>query len=82
MARRDVSYLKPPRFKDHLTLAELSEKVGRDASWLRVLERDARIPRATRVRRGQIDVRLWSPAQVREIEQIISQHRPGRPKNG
>lgn len=82
MARRDVNYLKPTRFKDYFTLAELCEYVRKDPSWIRLLEKDGRIPRAQRVKRGKIEVRLWSPPQVKEIEQIIAQHKPGRPRNG
>jgi hypothetical protein len=81
MANRDVNYLKPRGRKDYLTLAEMSRRVSRDPSWLRHLEREGRIPKAARVKRGAIEVRLWSPAQAVEIERIISQHRPGRPTN-
>jgi hypothetical protein len=79
---RDVNYLKPPRFRDHFTLSELCAWVEKDPSWIRQLERDGRIPRAARVKRGKIQVRLWSPAQVDEILEILSTHRPGRPSNG
>lgn len=79
---RDVAYLKPDKFQDHVTITELANKVGRTVSWLRLLERDGRIPKAARVKRGQLQVRLWSPAQVEEIIDIISTHRPGRPRNG
>lgn len=82
MARRNVSYLKPPRFREHLTLMELCERLEKDPSWIRQLEKDGRIPKAVRVDRGQISIRLWSPAQVEEIESIIATHRPGRPKGG
>ena len=79
---RDVTYLKPLKFRDYLTLSELSKRVGRDPSWIRSLERDGRIPKASRVKRGELQVRLWSPEQAEEIEEIISHHRPGRPRNG
>lgn len=82
MGRRNVDYLKPPRFKEHLTLMEVCERVEKDPSWIRLLEKEGRIPKAVRVKRGQISIRLWSPEQVTEIEGIIAQHRPGRPKNG
>lgn len=78
---RDVSYLKPRKFQDYVTLSELSALVERDPSWLRTLERDDRIPKAARVKRGELQVRLWSPEQVEEIREIIAQHRPGRPRN-
>jgi hypothetical protein len=79
---RDVSYLKTAKFQDYLTLKELSDYVEKDPSWIRHLERVGRIPKAARVKRGKILIRLWSPAQVEEIQGIIAQHRPGRPKGG
>lgn len=79
---RNVNYLKPPRFSTHLTISELSREVDREISWLRQLEREGRIPKAARVTRGALEVRLWSPAQVEEIKEIIASHRPGRPRNG
>lgn len=82
MPRRDVDYLKPKDFKHFLTLAEVAEKVGRDPSWIRLLEKDDRIPKAKRVKRGKVEVRLWSPEQVDEIETILAGHHPGRPSNG
>lgn len=78
---RDCSYLKPRGFKGHFTLAELSREIEKDPSWLRALEKEGRIPKAARVRRGKLNVRLWSPDQVEEIREIIAQHRPGRPSN-
>jgi len=80
--RRDVTYLKPVKFQDYLTLAELAAFCARDPSWLRYLEKEGRIPEAQRVQRGQISVRLWSPAQADEIKAIIDTHHPGRPRNG
>ena len=79
--RRNIDYLKPPKFKDYKTLAELSEAVDRDPSWIRALERDGKIPKAHRVTRGKLQIRLWSPDQVEEIAIIISHNRPGRPSN-
>jgi len=80
-AKRSLDYFKPPKFKNHYTLAELCEKIGKDPSWIRHLEARGRIPRAIRVPRGQLEVRLWSPEQVDEIEKIIAKHRPGRPRS-
>jgi hypothetical protein len=77
--RRDTGYLKPKKFQNYLTLSELAERVQRDPSWIRILEREERIPKAQRFQRGQISIRLWSPAQAEEIERIIATHRPGRP---
>lgn len=83
MMRRDVAYLKPPKFRNFLTLSEVAEAVGKDPSWIRLLEKEDRIPKARRVKRGERgEVRLWSPAQVDEIKTIIAQHKPGRPRRG
>jgi hypothetical protein len=79
-SRRDMAYLKPKKFQDHVTITELSRIVDRDISRLRQLEREGRIPQAARVKRGTLQVRLWSPEQVEEIKEIISKMRPGRPK--
>lgn len=78
--RRHLDYLKPDRFKDYFTLAEMSREIPCDSSWLRKLEHAGRIPQAQRVQRGQLMIRLWSPQQRDEIVQIISEHRRGRPK--
>lgn len=77
---RDVHYMKPERFKDYLTITEMSLAVDRDISWLRKLERDGRIPAAHRVKVGKISVRLWSPAQRDEINTIVHSMKRGRPK--
>lgn len=76
---RDITYFKPKRFKEYFTLAEMSREVGCDPSWLRKLERAGRIPEASRVQRGKLSIRLWSPAQRDEIVEIIGNHRVGRP---
>ncbi len=76
---RDVKYLKPKKFRNHLTIAEVAREVERDISWIRRLEKEGRIPKASRVARGQIEIRLWSPEQVKEIKSIIASHKVGRP---
>ena len=77
---RDVSFMKPQKFQDYLTITELSREVNRDVSWLKHLERADRIPVAKRVKVGSLLVRLWSPKQVEEIREILSTMRPGRPR--
>lgn len=72
--------MKPKQFKDHLTLGELARLVERDTSWIRKLERQGRIPEPVRHKIGEISVRLYSPAKVREIHQILSTLKRGRPK--
>jgi hypothetical protein len=75
---RDVSYMKPKRFQDYMTLNEVSREVGRDRTRILQLEREDRIPKAARVKVGTLDVRLWSPAQVDEIREVFSKMKPGR----
>lgn len=79
--QRDVGYLKPERFKEHVTIAELGRIVGKDISWLRKLERRGTIPAAVRVKRGELEVRLWSPAQIEEIKAIFQNMKIGRPSS-
>jgi|SRR5215471_8341723 len=76
---RDIDYFKPARFKSYFTLAEMAREVPCDPSWLRKLERAGRIPKAHRVQRGKLSIRLWSPAQRDEIVRIIEDHQVGRP---
>ena len=82
MPSRDLSYFKPARFTRHMTLAEVAEHVGRDPSRIRALEKEGRLPRAARVKAGELRIRLWSPEQVNEIQTIFDGMRPGRPRNG
>jgi len=76
---RDLEYLKPPKFQDHLTILELSRYTGRSQSWLKHLERTGKIPKAARVHQGQLAIRLWSPTQVKEIVEILAKQKVGRP---
>ena len=76
---RNLEFLKPRKFSEHVTISELSRLVRREISWLRQLEREGRIPKASRVQRGKLSVRLWSPEQVEEIREILYEMRPGRP---
>lgn len=78
--QRDLSYLKPRKFQNHVTLVEASRIVNRDPSRLRQLEKDGRIPTAARVKRGTLEIRLWSPAQVEEIKEVVAGLKPGRPR--
>lgn len=73
------SWMKPKRFQDYFTLTELSWEVDRDVSWVRKLEKQGRIPRATRHKIGELHIRLWSPEQVEEIRTIIHEIKKGRP---
>ena len=79
---RDMHFIKPEGYGDYLTITELSREVNRDISWLRRLERADRIPVAYRIKVGSLSVRLWSPEQVNEIKEVLSQMRVGRPSKG
>jgi hypothetical protein len=79
--QRNMDWIKPPRFKDYMTKSEVSIKLSVDPRWLERLEAAGRIPRAMRVEHGKLGYRLWSPAQVEEIREIIKGHKVGRPKN-
>lgn len=76
---RNLDYLKPPKFRNYLTIGEVAEFVPVDPKWLVRLEKADRIPRAQRVQRGKLSVRLWSPKQAEEIRRIIEGHHVGRP---
>lgn len=76
------SKYKPEKFQHYLTVSELAEFVGRDASRIRKLEKAGKIPEASRVQCGNIAVRLWSPEQASEIRWLFENAiRPGRPPN-
>lgn len=77
---RDVTFMKPTGHENWLTITELSVKTKKDISWLRRLESANRIPKAKRFKHGQLQIRLWSPRQVMEINRILKTLRPGRPK--
>jgi hypothetical protein len=77
---RDIAYMKPKGYENHVTLLECARLVNRDPSWLRRLEKADRIPKAKRVPLGKTMIRLWSPLQVNEIRDIISKLHPGRPR--
>lgn len=71
---------KPDVLKDHLTLTEVCDRVRRDPSRVRQLEREGVIPAPVRVRAGKLRVRLYSPQEVAKIEEHFKNARPGNPK--
>lgn len=76
--RRSPDYFKPKQFRhSHLTRKEVAVKLGVDPSWLYKMERAGKIPSPARVKRGRIEVRLYSPEQVEEIRVIKSKIKPG-----
>jgi hypothetical protein len=77
---KNVDYMKPEKFRDHVTVNELARIVNKDPRWILKLEKANRIPKAVRFRMGMLPVRLWSPEQVDEIRVIFSKMRVGKPR--
>jgi hypothetical protein len=83
----NTNHFKPKKFQHYLTVAELCDWLaehgeGRHRSSIMKLEETGRIPLASRVQCGELEVRLWSPAQARKILQLLqTEIRPGRPPN-
>lgn len=77
--KRDTSYFKPGKFKSYFTIQEVCKAVDRHPTTILRLEKADKIPIAARIQRGQISVRLWSPAQVEEIKRVLLTLKPGRP---
>jgi hypothetical protein len=75
-----VDHLKPEKYKGYLTISEVARRVNRDVSRIKHLERQDRIPKAVRHKVGKLEIRLYSPAAVAEIEEIFKTLKPGRPK--
>jgi hypothetical protein len=68
---------KPDNMQDHLTIAELSRRVGRSKDRIKQLEKNGDIPSPVRVNVGELRVRLYSPQEVRKIEEWFANARPG-----
>lgn len=84
---KNLNHFKPLKFRHYFTLAELCSWLeghgeGRHKTSIIKLERDGKIPQASRAQCGQIDIRLWSPKQAQEILRLLKDEiRPGRPPN-
>jgi hypothetical protein len=78
-SRDDYGRWKPDGLKDHFTMAELCARVGRDSSRIRQLEKSGQIAAPIRVQVGMLRVRLYSPKEVRKIEEHFKNARPGNP---
>jgi hypothetical protein len=74
-----VKGFKPKGYDGWMTLGELSVVVNRDRDYLRRLERNDRLPIPKRIKRGKLQVRLYSPKQVEECKEILSKMKMGRP---
>ena len=73
-------HLKPKRYASWLTLQEFADAVERDPSTIRRLEENGRIPKAQRYRVGKLKIRLWHPDQVKEVKEILTTIKAGRPR--
>lgn len=82
---KDLSYLKPRKFRHYLTLAELCAWLDRQGekrhkTSIMKLEAEGKIPMAARAQCGQLEIRLWSPVQAEEILRLLKTTiHPGRP---
>jgi predicted DNA-binding transcriptional regulator AlpA len=79
--RRDPSYFKPKKFKHYKTRKEVAVLLGVDESWLYKREKDGTIPSPARIKRGLLEIRLYSPEVIDEIAKIKAKIKPG-PKKG
>jgi len=68
---------KPEGFEHYRTMAELCTIVNRDRSRIVQLEREGVIPAPIRVKVGSLHVRLYSPDEVRTIEEWFRTAKPG-----
>jgi hypothetical protein len=69
--QEDFDRWKPPDKLDYMTVQELANYCARDASWIRRLDREGKLPKAARFKVGRLSVRLYSPAQQLEILRIF-----------
>lgn len=77
--RRDPSYFKPEKYKHFKTRKEVAVLLGIDESWLTKGERNGLLPVPPRIKRGKLEIRLYSPEIIEEIRVIKSKQRMGRP---
>lgn len=73
---RTFDSYKPEKFKHYLTIGELVLHVKHDVRWIKRLEAAGKIPRAVR----HNGVRLYSPDQVKDVENYFATSQTGRPK--
>lgn len=78
--QRSPDYFKREKFMDYLTLGELAIEVGKDPSWIKKLERDGRLPKPKRVRRGALHIRMYSQYDVELIREFFDEMKPGKPR--
>lgn len=68
--QRDPSYYKPTRYKHYKTRKEVAVMLGVDESWLYKMEKAGRIPAPARIKRGRLEIRLYSLEIIDEIKNI------------
>jgi hypothetical protein len=66
--------------KGTYTRPMLAEKVGRTLRWIRQLEDDGHIHWSRTKRFGNIEVKLYTEADVRKVQQFLANQHHGRPR--
>jgi predicted DNA-binding transcriptional regulator AlpA len=74
------SRFKPRNMQNFLTRTEVAKRVGRSRERILQLEKERRIPKPVSVKVGELQVRLYSPADVAKIEAHFATAKPGRPR--
>jgi hypothetical protein len=77
-----VEALKPDTLKDYKTVIEVCRIIKRDKKVLTRLEKNGRIPSPIRVKRGMLQVRLYSPTEVEQIKKYLEEHPSRHPATG
>lgn len=72
---------KPKGFEDYLTVNEVVTIIKRDRRRLTQLEKAGKLPRPVRVKVGRLQVRLYSPEEVKQIKAYFKNAKPGNPNN-
>lgn len=79
-SKDNYNRFKPDNLRDHLTMAEVCAKVSRSRDRIKQLEKEGVLPSPIRVKVGRLRVRLYSPQEVKRIEQHFKNAKPGRPR--
>lgn len=78
-SKDDYSRWKPDGFKKHKTIQEVATLVHRSTDRIKQLEKLGRLPRPIRVKVGRLQVRLYSPSEVKAIKTHFKNAKPGNP---
>lgn len=71
--KREVPWFKPERFRHYKTVKELACALHVDPRTLKRLERAGITPEPSRVKRGLLMIRLYSPENEQEIKKILEE---------